>query len=432
VRARHAAAAGLAALAWAGCASVPRPELRWPGSPKESELVVVEGSAVDLPVPRDPRASSGELRRVPLRWDPVLTGDVAGYRVERAEGDTGVWAPVATVRGRFGTAWVDGGDPLEGGDGRLGDGARYVYRVRPFDSSGSLARLASKEVAVTTAPLPKAPPGLRVYSHLPREVAITWHPVSDPSVAGYVVLRSPSAAGPFEPIVRLDGRFATRHLDRGLGDLRVFYYRVAAYNTVGAVGEATPPMVAVTKAEPLPPIGLRLVEQRLGENHLAWEPNVETDVTGYRLLRYRAGRRGAEAVATLPGDATSALDAELAADEGVAYALEAFDADGLGSDATDRLRVVSEGYRLGAQVRDGTVHLRWEPVADAGFTSARVFREGWLRWSEIGHTSGDEFVDADVEPGETYRYVVVLESSDGRRAPPSTPLEVRFEPAEAR
>ncbi len=432
MRPRPAVAAGLAALALAGCASVPRPELRWPGSPQESELVVVEGSAVDLPVPRDPRASSGELRRVPLRWDPVLTGDVAGYRVERAEGDTEVWASVATVPGRFGTAWVDGMDPGEEGDGRLGDGARYVYRVRPFDSSGSLARLASKDVAATTAPLPKAPPGLRVYSHLPREVAITWHPVSDPSVAGYVLLRSPSAAGPFEPIVRLDGRFATRHLDRRLGDLRVFYYRVAAYNTVGAVGEATPPMVAVTKAEPLPPIGLRLVEQRLGENRLAWEPNVETDVTGYRLLRYRAGRRGAEAVATLPRDATSALDTELAADEGVAYALEAFDADGLESDATDRLRVVSEGYHLGAQIRDGAVHLRWEPVADVGFTGARVFREGWLRWSEIGRASGGEFVDADVEPGETYRYVVVLENSDGHRAPPSTPLEVRLEPAEAR
>jgi hypothetical protein len=422
----------LAALAGSGCAALPRPELRWPGSAKSSELVVVEGSSVELPVPRDPRASSGELRRVPLRWDPVLTGDVAGYRVERAEGEGEVWEPVATVPGRFGTTFVDGGDPGEGADGRLGDGARYAYRVRPFDSSGSLARLASKAVAVTTAPLPKAPPGLRVYSHLPREVAVTWHPVSDPTVAGYVLLRSPSAAGPFEPIVRLDGRFATRHLDRRLGDLRVFYYRVAAFNTVGAVGEATPPVVAVTKAEPLPPIGLRLVEQRLGENRLAWEPNVEADVSGYRLLRYRAGRRGAETVATLPPGETSALDPALGADEAVAYALEAFDADGLASDPTNRLRVVSEGYRLTARVRDGAVHLRWDPVADPAFVSARVFREGWLRRREIGRTDAGELVDADVEPGETYRYVVVLEAGDGRRAPPSTLVEVRVEESGAR
>ena len=87
MRTRRAVALVLTGLAGAGCAALPRPELRWPGSAKSSELVVVEGSSVELPVPRDPRASSGELRRVPLRWDPVLTGDVAGYRVERAEGD---------------------------------------------------------------------------------------------------------------------------------------------------------------------------------------------------------------------------------------------------------------------------------------------------------------------------------------------------------
>src|SRR3990172_8430390 len=77
---------------------------------------------------------------------------------------------------------------------------------------------------------------------------------------------------------------------------------------------------------------------------------------------------------------------------------------------------------LAAEVRDGVVHLRWDPVADAGFTRARVFREGWLRLREIGRASGGEFEDADVEPGETYRYVVVLEHSDGRRAPPPPPV----------
>lgn len=431
MRVRHGLAAALLALAAGGCASLA--ELDLPGRAKPDPLVIVEGSVVDLPVPRDLRASSGELRRVPLRWDPVLTGDVAGYRVERSEGGAEAWAPVATVPSRFGTTWVDGGDLREGGDGRLGDGASYTYRVRPFDARGALARGASKPATATTAPIPEAPPGLRVYNHLPREVAITWQPVSDPTVAGYVVLRSPSAAGPFEPIVRLDGRFATRHLDRRLGDLRVFYYRVAAFNTVGAVGEATIPVVAVTKAEPLPPIGLRLVEQRLGENHLAWEPNVESDVLGYRLLRYRSGRPGAETVATLGGrDATSAVDVDLAADEAVAYALAAFDADGLESDVTDRVQVVSDGYRLAAEIRDGAVHLRWDPVAPAEFANARVFREGWMRRREIGRTAGGELVDPDVEPGDTYRYVVVLESGDGRRAPPSTPLEVRVAEPEAR
>ncbi len=431
MRSRRLAVVLLLAIGLAGCASLPDFSV-WPVRAKKSALVVVEGSAADLPAPRDLLASSGELRRVPLRWDPVRTADVAGYRVERSEGSAEEWAPVASVPGRFGTTYVDGGDPGEGGPGRLGDGASYAYRVRPFDSSGALSTRTSRPASATTAPLPRAPAGLRAYNHLPREVALTWNPVSDPTVAGYVVLRSPSGAGPFEPVTRLDGRFATRHLDRSLGDLRVFYYRVAAYNTVGAVGEAATAVLAVTKAEPLPPIGLRLVEQRLGENRVAWEPNVEPDIVGYRLLRYRAGSGGAELVATLGRDATESVDAELAADEVVAYALEAFDADGLESHATDPMEVVSEGYHLAAEVGDGAVHLRWDPVADPELASARIFREGWLRQRELGRTSHREFLDEAVEAGETYRYRVVLEGADGRRAPPSTPVEVRVPEAEAR
>ena len=95
------------------------------------------------------RTLSGELRMVPLRWDPLLAGDVGGYTIERAIGADAPFQRIATVMGRFQTAFTDRGADLgtklgaRETAGDLGDGNTYYYRVRPFDSRGHLgAQLA--------------------------------------------------------------------------------------------------------------------------------------------------------------------------------------------------------------------------------------------------------------------------------------------------
>ena len=65
----------------------------------------------------------------------------------------------------------------------------------------------------------------------------------------------------------------------------------------------------MTKPEPLPPLGLAVAGRRLGSNELVWEPNVEPDLAGYRLLRVRSNAEP-EVVATLPSDQTRASDAD--------------------------------------------------------------------------------------------------------------------------
>jgi acyl-CoA synthetase (AMP-forming)/AMP-acid ligase II len=83
-------------------------------------------------------------------------------------------------------------------------------------AQGHIAAASSSIAAGRTAPRPDPPEGLRVVSRLPRKVALGWRPSNDPTVKGYIVLRSPGAAGPFEPIAELDGRHRTHYVDRGL------------------------------------------------------------------------------------------------------------------------------------------------------------------------------------------------------------------------
>jgi fibronectin type 3 domain-containing protein len=429
-----AAAAGLAFLACAPLADLV------PSAPWRQVAVAPpvpplrESQNLDPAAPRRVRATSGELRAVPLQWDPVLTGDVGGYVIERASAPEGPFLPIAAVAGRGVTSYVDAGPRNWPGASvtelrhELGDAESVAYRVRAYTRNGWMSSAASEPVAAATAPPPDPPQEVRAYSLQPREVPLSWHASRDPRVTDYVIERGLTAEGPFEVLARVQGRHQTVYVDRGLGDLRVFYYRVSAVNSAGGSGEPSPPVRAVTKPQPLPPVGLHLDAQRLGGNELAWEPNVETDLAGYRLLRLRDGNGPAQVVAELGGDGTSALDPDAGADEHIRYRVVAFDRDGLDSAASEPTEVESVGYGLAATARAEGVELRWEPRHDEGWSGARVYRLGLWGEKELAFVRDSHFLDTDVRPGRRYRYRVVLERANGARAPASTPIEVEAAP----
>ncbi len=418
-RLRLAALAGLVGPLWLlGCAAsldldLARRVLRPQRPPTLPALVE---AAADLPVPEGLRATGGELRAVPLQWDPLLTPSVGGYAVERALAPEGPFLRIGAVVGNASTAWVD--------DGADRDGVTFFYRIRAFAPTGALAADPSPTVFATTASPPAPPTGFRAYSHQPRSVPLAWEPSLDPTVGGYVIERSPSARGPFAELSRLEGRHSTVYVDRGLGDLRVFYYRIASVNGAGGRGPISDAVRAVTKPDPLPPAGLRLAGQRLGANRIEWEPNVEPDIVAYRVFRVReAGRM---LLAELPADLRSAEDPGVGADERAAYTVVAVDRDGLESKPATPLVVASVGYGLVATARPGGVSLTWDRREAEGFHGARILRHGALRTVEVGFSADGTWLDRDAEAGGRYRYSVVLERPDGTRAPPSSAVEIRL------
>lgn len=404
---------------------------RWLDAPPEPELPTFQEEArAALPAPGGLRSTSGELRAVALHWEPLLSGDVGGYMIERAENREGPFERIAAVPGRATTVLLDtGAKGLPSADGskaraELSDGETVFYRVRAFTPAGELAEATSEIVPATTAPVPEPPQGLRAYSHQPREVPLRWEASTNPLVAGYVVERSPASRGPFEPLAQIEGRHQSVYLDRGLGDLRVFYYRVSSVNRAGGLGERSEPVQAVTKAEPLPPIGLRVLAQRLGQNELAWEPNVESDLAYYRLLRIRGDGETAEVATSAAGEPTAAWDTEVGANERVSYTVLAHDRDGLESAAAEPIVVESEGYALAATVQPDGVLLEWNPRTGEGYHGARIFLHSWLGRKELAFVEGSSYVHTNAKPGRRYVYTVVLERADASQAPISSPLEI--------
>ena len=395
--------------------------------PQPATPVLLPDPPSALAAPEGVVATSDQLREVPLQWEPVITGDVGGYVIERAFAPGGPFTRVAILSGRNTTLWVDRGVPegIDGAPSALGDGVTAHYRVRSFSRAGQLGAEATHVASATTSAAPEPPAALRAYSHQPRQVPLAWRASDDPNVTSYRVYRSPSFRGSFERLATVEGRFQTLYNDVGLGDLRVFYYRVAAVNRAGGEGRASEPVRAVTKPAPLPPLGLRVSAQGLGVNQLTWEPNVETNLVGYRLMRQRVGKEDREVVATSTPDQTSAVDGQASADELIEYSLVAIDEDGLKSRRTQPIAVTSVGYAISATARTDGVHLAWNPRSEEGFRGAHVYRHGALSRSELGFSSDGSFVDAEARPGGRYRYTVVLERADRSLAPPSPIVEIQ-------
>ena len=239
-----------------------------------------------------------------------------------------------------------------------------------------------------------------------------------------MIYRSPSESGEYLPVARVEGRYTTTFVDRGLAPLRVLYYRVAAVNQAGGEGVPTSSTRGVTKPEPLPPAALRVTSAKLGTVQLAWEPNVESNISGYRLVRTREGSDDEEVVAELGPEESAAEDRAVGAGERVVYRLIAIDSDGLVSAPSDPVSATAPGYGLEAFAEEAGVRLRWAAAGNAGFASARVLRDGRFGAREIARVTGSEYLDRDVEAGESYRYTVVLLGDDGREALPSEPVEV--------
>ena len=394
----------------------------WPGAVEPAaapEPALVYDPPVDLPAPEAVQAASGQYREIPLRWDPVLIPGVAGYVVEGANAAAGPFRVRATLRDRGVLAWVDRGDAEE----PLGDAATRFYRLRAFAHDGRVSSTASPVATATSAPLPAPPSGLRAWSRQPRSIPLTWNPSRDPTVAGYTVERSPNPGGPFEVVAELDGRQSTHLLDAGLGNLRVLHYRVSSRNLGGERGAPSEVLRAVTKPAPLPPISLRVESQRLGTTSLAWEPNVETDLLGYRLQRWHKGHP-VQTVTYVGADKTRADDIRVDTDEHYEYSLVAVDLDGLESRPSAKISATGLGYEWHASASPSEVRLSWNPRTDEGFVRARVTRSGRL-WQERAFvTEVAELHDREVAPGATYHYQIQLERSDGTQAPVSRPIEI--------
>jgi hypothetical protein len=300
--------------------------------------------------------------------------------------------------------------------------------VHPYDRQGRVSR-SHAALTATTEPRPSVPEGLVVYSNLPRKAVLTWKASDQVAVAGYGIYRCPTMAGPWEHVAFAEGRLHSVYEDAVPGDLRVMYYRISAVNRFGGESEMTEtPIRAVTKAEPLPPIGLGADAPRLGQVALSWAPNVESDVRSYEVWRSDKGANGfgdETRIATVEAAKNGFLDPAVGCGETVRYRLKAIDADGLESYYSEPLEVTARDLGLALSRSGSGLVLRWDEkrAAPFGFAKVSQLRSFWPDKQLADVSGASEVALPELLPG-TRLEVALSGPSDGENPAPACRIDV--------
>jgi alpha-tubulin suppressor-like RCC1 family protein/predicted phage tail protein len=200
----------------------------------------VSGTIVPPPAPYSLTALIGPTNIVEVKWAGAAPGNQAGYFLERAPdsgGIPGVWSQI-TVISNFSGYYLDT---------NITAFTTNWYRVRAYNVVGVSPYTSPIQIAITPPPSP----GYIQTTPFANQVRLSWGSFFYyyGQVAGYKLERAPDAGGvpgAWTQIATKPSVSLTDYTDPDLPANATFWYRVCAYNWIGAGQWTTPAKVTIT------------------------------------------------------------------------------------------------------------------------------------------------------------------------------------------
>lgn len=372
---------------------------------------------------------SERIREVPLSWTPPQDPYLKGYKVFRREAG-GKWKDVKKLNDPASASYTDS---------RLDDGVTYDFRIIAFNEV-DVEGPPSTTTATTKGP-PSSVTGLKAESGLPRQTHLTWEPVREPEVKGYVIFRAARDSGPYKKIGTVDGREAGEYRDKGktgwgssepsLKDETRYYYKVRAVNVVNVESEDPPAAAAVTKPIPVEVTGLRTEQYEVRKVSLRWLPNPEPDIAHYEV--YRGSKAGSvnKKIAEIPAGESEYVDKGLENGRTYHYRVRAIDRDGLigrHSPSVDSQTkpIPKKPKGLAGVLEDGIIMLTWQENPERDITHYVIFKKATFSSEVVGRIEKPPFTYTP-EKGGTIRIKVQAVDADGLESEESEEFRVKLE-----
>ncbi len=249
--------------------------------------MVKKGDIFSTQLP-DPEVLStqGDIRSVRIVLQPAPPHIFSSYQLLRAESADAAFTPVGPP--------VANKAPLILVDTGLEDATTYFYTVIGLTDAG-FANVPTPPFKVNTTGPPPPVKGLHAAGGSLRHIQLYWEPSQDPTVNGYVILRSQSPGGPFEQIAVINGREKQTYIDKGqpngysrygkLEDNSSYFYTIRTRNVVGIESSDSRVILATTMGPPQPPTNLQAIGRQPRKVPLAWTAAPNPEVVGYAIYR---------------------------------------------------------------------------------------------------------------------------------------------------
>lgn len=374
----------------------------------KQESVLSESVKIDsAPTPVVSVDNTVMTRKVALAWQP--SANEYGIKVFRRKHNEEQWQQVAELAAGHGGKYLD--------KKNLEDGENYDYAVGVFDAVSETAK--SNIVTQATKKLP-APQTLTATGGV-KAVTLSWESVDDVDVTGYRIFRAEGDIGRdalLDKLADVKSAQVTQFVDgidnrQPLKDGTQYNYVVVAVNEFGGVGEVSKTQTASTKPRPQQASALNVVTQEQAIA-VSWPKAAESDVRSYVLMR-RWNNESWQKVASLAADTLSYTDADLKPYAQTAYQLVVEDADGLQSDPSSPVSVLSPAVIRAQVVEDGLLrkaHIGWSAQRNvSGFKlhMRKADSGAWQSVATINDASATDYVHADskmLADGQRYEYAV--------------------------
>ena len=367
------------------------------------------------------KAQGGKIRRIHLSWNIHPSDIVEGYIIYRAADKTKEYGPIAKIKERKTTTYID----KEG----LADATTYWFRVSAVNKNGQETDI-SEAVSATTRGVPPTPQGFAAKNLEPRRVSLRWEVVKSPEdeIRGCYIFRGTEEKGEYKNITKIKNPDTTSFMDGDppLKDNTRYYYRISSYNSVEVASDLSEPIGAITKSTPAMPGGVEAKSGEVKQVTLFWQANAEKDIKEYLIFRAGSGDKDFNKIASVKG-ATSYVDKGLKDGTKYAYSMKTVDEDNLMSDPSpsvtaDTKPLPRKPAGLMIAEKEGRKLLRWNANPEKDVKQYVVYKKGFLGMSQkIAMVQENSWTIPDEMKGKIELFVKALDET-GLESESSEPM----------
>ena len=283
------------------------------------------GSPPPPPPVNPPNAPSGlsgnspSTTQINLSWTDN-SSDETGFKVERRLLSGGTFSQIA----------LTGANATSYGDTGLSASTAYEYRVRATNNAGD-SGYSNNASATTQSPptIPNAPSNLQLSASNPTTVILLWTDNAS-NEDGFIIRRSPTLNGTYVEIPINPPANTTSYTDTGLTPNTTYFYKVAAFNTVGVSAYTNPVSITTPNNNPTPPpenpTGLSASALNPTTVNLVWN-DVSATEQGFIIERRLSGGAFSQLV-TRPPDTVTYADTSVLPSTSYDYRLLAYNLGG--------------------------------------------------------------------------------------------------------